>query len=138
MLLGVGAIASRVFPCRFCSKMNRVCFRDTNTPDSSSTVRSRNTHCLYTQECRLVLQQGSLQNNNFLVKTFFEIKPSSSKTSQVHKEETSIGKKTHQKCTKTDKKTQLSYYRLAVLVSKWKEKSSKASSLQTRMDSEFH
>jgi hypothetical protein len=63
-----------------------------------------------------------LQNNNFLVKTFFEIKPSSSKTSQVHKEETSIGKKTHQKCTKTDKKTQLSYDRLAVLVSKWKEK----------------
>lgn len=118
--------------------MNRICFRDTNTPDSSSTVRSRNTHSLYIQECLLVLQQGSLQNNNFLVKTFFEIKPSSSKISQVHKEITSIGKKAHQKYTKTDKKTQLSYYRLAVLVSKWKEKSSRASSLQTRMDLDFH
>jgi len=118
--------------------MNRICFRDTNTPDSSSTVRSRNTHCLYIKECLLVLQQGSLQNNNFLVKTFFEIKPSSSKTSQVHKEKTSIGEKTHQKYTKTDKKTQLSYYRLAVLVSKWKEKRSRASSLQTSMDLDFH
>jgi hypothetical protein len=84
--------------------MNRICFRDTNTPDSSSTVRSRITHCLYIQECLLLLQQGSLRNNNFLVKTFFEIKPSSSKNSQVHKEKTSIGKKTYQKCTKTDKK----------------------------------
>jgi ribosomal protein L9 len=81
---------------------------------------------------------SSARTNNFLVKTFFEIKPSSSKISQVQKEKSSIGKKTHQKCTKTDRKAQLSYYGLAVLVSKWKEKSSRASSLQTRMDLDFH